>query len=110
MIVSLLAAAVRERTNDMLVFTAVGAPRPLLFGLVVRESLTGLTFAALLGVVISHVTVLVLNRELCDFTQYFFSPLVIGAVACLFIAATVVAVMAARRLSQVSPAALLRKQ
>jgi putative ABC transport system permease protein len=109
MIVSLLAAAVRERTNDMLVFTAVGAPRPLLFGLFVRESLTGLTFAAVLGVVISHVTVLVLNRELFEFTQYFFSPLVIGAVAFLFIAATVVAVMAARRLSQVSPAALLRK-
>lgn len=110
MIVSLLAAAVRERTNDMLVFTAVGAPRPLLFGLFVRESLTGLTFAAVLGVVISHVTVLVLNRELFEFTQYFFSPLVIGAVAFLFSAATIVAVVAARRLSQVSPAALLRKQ
>ena len=94
----------------MLVFTAVGAPRPLLFGLFVRESLSGLTFAAVLGVVISHVTVLVLNRELFEFTQYYFSPLVIGAVAFLFIAATVVAVVAARRLSQVSPAALLRKQ
>ena len=110
MIVSLLAAAVRERTNDMLVFTAVGAPRPLLFGLFVRESLSGLTFAAVLGVVISHVTVLVLNRELFEFTQYYFSPLVIGAVAFLFIAATVVAVVAAHRLSRVSPAALLRKQ
>ena len=48
----------------LLVFTAVGAPRPLLFGLFVRESLAGLTFAAVLGVVISHVTVLVLNRVL----------------------------------------------
>ena len=110
MTVSLLAAAVRERTNDMLVFTAVGAPRPLLFGLFVRESLAGLTFAAVLGVVISHVTVLVLNRALFEFTQYFFSPLVIGAVVFLFIAATAVAVLAARQLSQVSPAALLRKQ
>jgi len=110
MTVSLLAAAVRERTNDMLVFTAVGAPRPLLFGLFVRESLAGLTFAAVLGVVISHVTVLVLNRTLFEFTQYFFSPLVIGAVVFLFIAATAVAVLAARQLSQVSPAALLRKQ
>ena len=67
-------------------------------------------FAAVLGVVISHVTVLVLNRALFEFTQYFFSPLVIGAVVFLFIAATAGAVLAARQLSQVSPAALLRKQ
>jgi putative ABC transport system permease protein len=110
LIVAMLALAARERKNDLLVFTALGAGRTLLRSLFVRESLAGLIGATIVGLGIAHALAWGLNRWVFDFPEFFFSPLVLGVAAFVLLTSWGIASLSARSLTGQSPSALLRKQ
>ena len=109
LIIAMLALAVRERSNDMLVFTAFGARLRLLFSLFVLESVAVITLAGLFAILISFLGAYLLNRYLFAFKGFYGSWDILWIMIAVVILTSVIALWFAKRFTSLTPTELLRK-
>ncbi len=110
LIIAMLAISVRERGNDMLVFTAFGARTNLLFSIFLFESGMIVLLSGIFATVISHVGVYLLGRFLFDFTRFYVSFMNALLFAGVLLMTLVVAYIFAKRFTRLSPMDLLRER
>jgi putative ABC transport system permease protein len=109
LMIAMLALAARERSNDMLVFTAFGARLPLLFSLFLIESVSVVMIAGIFSVAIAMGSVLALNKFVFDFRSLYFANEILWMYECVFTTTVIVAFFFAKRFTEKTPAELLRK-
>jgi putative ABC transport system permease protein len=101
------AYAVSQRTHEFGVRMALGADRPRVLGLVLRQAMTTCVIGAAIGLAISLATTRLLRRLLYQVTPY--DPGTIAAVTALLLAVTAVACyLPARRATRIDPVRALR--
>ncbi len=110
LIIAMLAISARERTNDMLVFTAYGARTKLLFLIFLIESSAIVVLAGIFATLLSHVGVYALNYYVFDFTGFYFAINNVYLFGVILTATLFIAYLFARRFGNISPAELLRKE
>ncbi len=110
LIIAMLAISVRERGNDMRVFTAFGAQTPLLFLMFVLESTIVVILSGIFAGIIAHASAYVLGRHLFDFTKFYFSLTTLGIFVTILALTIVLAYLFARRFVRLSPMDLLRER
>ncbi len=110
LIIAMLAISARERTNDMLVFTAYGARTKLLFQIFLTESSAIVVLSGIFAALLSHVGVHAMNYYVFDFTGFYFAINNAYLFVVILIATLVIAYLFARRFGKISPAELLRKE
>ncbi len=109
LIIAMLALSVRERANDMLVFTAFGARLRLLFSLFVLESVSVIILAGLFAILISFLGAYVLNRYLFEFKGFYGSWDILWIMIAVVTLTAVIALWFAKRFTSLTPTELLRK-
>ena len=104
-----IATSVTQRTREFGVRMALGASRQAVMAMVLRQGLTLVAVGLVLGVVLASVAGRVLSAYLYDTTPR--DPLIIGAVALVFLLAGALACLApARRATTVDPLIALRTE
>jgi putative ABC transport system permease protein len=109
LIASMLVLMARERSNDMLVFTAFGSSRRMLFTLFAVEAASLVLVSGALSLGIAHAGVYAMNRYVFDFKTLYFSSLHAYLLGGLFVFTLAVSFVVARRMLSSTPAELLRK-
>lgn len=110
LVASMLALAARERANDVLVFTALGASRKFLGRMFRRETLITILAGSVIGIGIAEVAVIVLNRWFFDFRGFYQSWNVWLGVIVILLAGLISSTSVARTLAKTPPRELFRKQ
>jgi putative ABC transport system permease protein len=110
LIIAMLAISVRERGNDMRVFTAFGAQTPLLFSMFVLESVMVVVLSGIFAGIIAHTSAYLLGLYLFDFTRFYFSLTTLVIFVTILTITIVFAYLFARRFVRLSPMDLLRER
>ena len=104
-----IALAVRERSNDVRVMVAYGAKRSFILRLFLVESLVSICLASGIALLLAHIGVYFLIRDVFHFTGHYGSQLVWFIVLGAIGTTVVVSSYFARNLVRTSPTDLLRK-
>jgi putative ABC transport system permease protein len=110
LIVAMLAISVRERTNDMLVFTAFGAKTKLLFVIFLVESSSIVILAGIFAAILAHGGIYALNYYVFDFSGYYLASENSYLFLAIVTITLIIAFFFAKRFASLSPAELLRKE
>jgi putative ABC transport system permease protein len=109
LIASMLVLMARERSNDMLVFTAFGSSPRMLFTLFAMEAVSLIAVSGVLSLGIAHAGVYAMNRYVFDFKTFYLSAVHAYVLAGLVVFTLAVSFLVARRMLKSTPAELLRK-
>lgn len=109
LIITMLTISGRERSNDMLVFTAFGTPRKTLFRLFTFESVSTIILTSIIALGFSYVIVYTLNITIFDFTGFYHARENWYVCITLLILALSIGWYFARSFAHQDPAELLRK-
>ncbi len=109
LIASMLVLMARERSNDMLVFTAFGSSPRMLFTLFAMEAVSLIAVSGVLSLGIAHAGVYAMNRYVFDFKTFYLSSVHAYVLAGLVVFTLAVSFVVARRMLKSTPAELLRK-
>lgn len=110
LVASMLALAARERANDILVFTALGASRDFLARIFRYETAITILAAGTVGIAIAFGAVAALNIWFFDFRGFYIAPEVFAGIGIILALGIASSALVVRRLSRTPPRELFRKQ
>lgn len=110
LVASMLALAARERANDILVFTALGASRQFLRKIFRYETVITILAAGAIGIVIALGAVLALNAWFFDFRGFYMAPEIFAGMLVILAIGIASSSFVVRSLARTPPRELFRKQ